>query len=546
MLPPRTDSAARWGSLAFLVLGPLAFGALALAMGQDANWDLRNYHWYNAYAYVTGRWDLDVAPAQLPTFYNPTLDIPFFLLADAVPARVAGFVLGALQGANLVLLYGLAWTLLRLDPRPRALSSAALALLGMLGGGTLGLLGTTFYDNVISLFVLGGALLVTAAPEDVFRGPVRPAFIRVGIAGFLVGSAVGLKQPSVIFAVGFCFAFLFVAGSFWRRLFLSFFFGIGVLAAMAVFSGHWMWFLWTDYANPLFPYFNDLFRSPMGVAEPYRDDKFIPHGLDALLFPFLWAADPKEVGEIIFRDYRVMAMLLVLLATPLMLLAERLLDRTRTASVVPLSARYLLVSATLIYLVWLKLFAIYRYLIPLEMLAPIVIAAAIAFWPLSGRARLAVVAAVLALVAVTAKPGTWGRIPFGERFVEIQAPELPRPDETLVLMTGYAPTSFLVYGFPPQVPFLRLQSYLVHPDHGETGINLRMRRAIEAHKAKGGDFFLLIAHWEVWTIDNVLPAYGMTADAKGCAPVTSNLDEPMMLCPARPLAATGAAPTNQP
>ena len=538
MLPPATSPAARRLTLAFLLLGPAAFGLLALALGQDANWDLRNYHWYNAYAFVTGRWAVDVAPAQVPSFYNPTLDVPFFLLADAVPARVAGFLLGLVQGLNLVLLYGLSHAVLRpAGEGRRALWAAVLALLGMLGGGHLGLLGTTFYDNVISLLVLGGAWLVAAAPRAVFEGPVRPAFARVALAGLLTGSAVGLKQPSVIFAVGFCFAFLLVAGGIWRRLFLSFFFGIGVLAGMALFSGHWMWFLWTEYGNPLFPYFNDLFRSPMGVAEPYRDDKFIPHGLDALLFPFQWAADPKKVGEIVFRDYRVLAAYLVLLATPLALLAGRLLGRrAEPAPVEPLAARYLLAAVALTYLCWLKLFGIYRYLIPLEMLAPLAIALALALWPLPARARLALAAAVLALLAVTAKPGTWSRIPWSERFVEVQAPALARPDQSMVLMTGYAPTSFLVYGFPPQVPFLRLQSYLVHPDHGDTGINRRMRDAIAAHRAAGGDLYLLIAHWETWTVENVLPHYGLTADVTACRPVTSNLDEPMMLCPVSPLA----------
>jgi hypothetical protein len=40
------------------------FGALALALGQDGNWDLRNYHWYNAYAFITNRLMFDVGAAQ--------------------------------------------------------------------------------------------------------------------------------------------------------------------------------------------------------------------------------------------------------------------------------------------------------------------------------------------------------------------------------------------------------------------------------------------------------------------------------------------------
>ena len=59
----------------------------ALVLGQDANWDLRNYHWYNAYALLNGRYGIDLLPAQTPTFYNPALDVPFYLLATHVPAQ---------------------------------------------------------------------------------------------------------------------------------------------------------------------------------------------------------------------------------------------------------------------------------------------------------------------------------------------------------------------------------------------------------------------------------------------------------------------------
>ena len=39
--------------------------------------------------------------------------------------------------------------------RRRILAAMALAVMGGLGGGTLGLIGTTFQDNVVSLGVLG-------------------------------------------------------------------------------------------------------------------------------------------------------------------------------------------------------------------------------------------------------------------------------------------------------------------------------------------------------------------------------------------------------
>ena len=57
----------------------------SLQLGQDANWDLKNYHFYNAFALFHHRFDADLAPAMAQTYFNPILDLPFYGLV------VAGF-----------------------------------------------------------------------------------------------------------------------------------------------------------------------------------------------------------------------------------------------------------------------------------------------------------------------------------------------------------------------------------------------------------------------------------------------------------------------
>ena len=161
--------------LALFILVPLAFGGLALFLGQDSNWDLRNYHWYDAYAALTGRLDQDMDAAQTPTYYNPTLDIPFYLAAKAFPARLFSFLLCVLQGCNFILLYLIAARTLRLaDERLHVLACAAFAAVGVVGAGNLALVGGIFYDNVISLFVLGAILVVLANAKHLEAGPWPP------------------------------------------------------------------------------------------------------------------------------------------------------------------------------------------------------------------------------------------------------------------------------------------------------------------------------------------------------------------------------------
>ena len=72
---------------------------LSLLRGQDANWDLRNYHVYNAWALLEGRLGIDLAPAQMQSYFAPLLDVPYFLLVQHAPAPLAGILLGLLHGS---------------------------------------------------------------------------------------------------------------------------------------------------------------------------------------------------------------------------------------------------------------------------------------------------------------------------------------------------------------------------------------------------------------------------------------------------------------
>ena len=289
-------------ALALLWLAPFCFGALAVGLGQDANWDLRNYHWYNAYALLNGRYTTDLLASQTPFFYNPTLDVPFYLLATHVPAVVAGFVLGTVQGLNFVLLFMLGYaSLIVPNVRHKVMVCAVLAALGLLGGGGIAQLGTVFYDNVTSLGIFTAALLVLKFyPRLLAATDLRAAGLAV-LCGVPAGLMMGLKLPSVIFCVGFCFALLFIAAPLRRRILLCGGFGVGVLLGVGISLGHWAWFLQTHFGSPLFPYFNDHFKSPLAPLTSARDTQFVPTGPDRWLFPFVFAAHPTRVGKSVAR-----------------------------------------------------------------------------------------------------------------------------------------------------------------------------------------------------------------------------------------------------
>src|SRR5271165_597037 len=65
---------------ALAIIGLIALQASRTA--SDADWDLRNYHLYNAHALITGRFWSDIAAAQMQTFLSPVMDIAIGAIRD--------------------------------------------------------------------------------------------------------------------------------------------------------------------------------------------------------------------------------------------------------------------------------------------------------------------------------------------------------------------------------------------------------------------------------------------------------------------------------
>ncbi len=74
--------------LFWLVVLPVA----SLSLGSDAGWDLRNYHLYDPFAILNGRFETDLYAAQLQSFLILDQDFVLYLLRKAIlPPRTSVF-----------------------------------------------------------------------------------------------------------------------------------------------------------------------------------------------------------------------------------------------------------------------------------------------------------------------------------------------------------------------------------------------------------------------------------------------------------------------
>ena len=522
--PGRTLLSAK--ELAFLLVTVLFWAAFVIVLGKDTSWDFRNYHWYAPYAFLTHREAIDVVVAHQASYYNPFLDIPFYWLATHTHAWIALGVLGAVQGANVVPLYLIAREALRIPDRE--IGAGVLALLGQTGALTLSMFGTTYYDNVMSLFVLSGLAILVVGRETLRSGTPLQAAGLAGAAGFITGCAMGLKLPEMPYCAGFAAALLALGGNLRQQTTRLIAGGIAGLLGVALFSAWWLLHMKGMTGNPLFPYFNDYWHSPLALNSPYRDMRFIPfHFWRQLLFPILFSVDWHVANDLSFQDIRIMVAYLTVIPAILVWLARRQSRDALTDSHVTL---IVFAFAVVCYFVWLRFFAIYRYIILLEMLAPTLTVMAVGLFPLARRTRYLILGALCFAVLVTARSDFLERAPVEDPYVQVAMPPIPHPDRTMVLMTGDAPMGFIATTLPPQIPVLRIDGWMVQPRDG-SGLTQQMRARVSAHRRAGGDLYLIADATDMGRARDALGDYGLAIRWTECQQFDTNIAGTYQWCP---------------
>jgi len=525
-----------WIKKIFFILSPFLVGVIAIILGQDTNWDLRNYHFYNPYSLLNNRLDFDIVPSHTPNFYNPVLYVPFYYLVANFKPMMVSFILGAVQGLNIILIYFIAKLLLiEKDEKKLFFIASGLSLIGVLGGGHFGEIGTMFSDNILSLFILSSFLLTLYVNRKIFESPKYYDFITF-FAGILAGVSAGFKQTTVIFCMGLCLSHYALKRqdqkwNFWLGTWKSFVFGIGVIAGIIFSGGYWLYEMWTRYGNPFFPYFNHIFKSPMGSIAHYRDIRFIPENIWEWLFlPYIWTFDPMQVGETPFCDIRLALLYTLLILAGILLLVRFFVKKMRTYPMLDKSKIWMwlafFIFGTVTYFFWLKMFGIYRYLVLFEFMAPLAIWIIIDYFASRFNysyikyGRIASIILIL-LIIITMKPGNWGRAKWSDEYFGVTPPYIEKPKESMILMAGHEPNSYIIPFFPKEIPFIRIQGFFTGPKKNPNGFDMMMKARINKHK---GDLYVIFFSLERDLTVDALKAYNLGIVQSKCEKFKPNID----------------------
>lgn len=481
--------------LIVLVIIPFLFGLVSLSLGKDINWDLLNYHYYNAYAFLEHRLDYDIAPAQLQTFINPIADIPFYLMVRHFPAWVAGFVLGFTHGFNLSLIFLIFWKVTNHSDKWRKfLYGICLVIISGIAPGFISELGNTMHDNLTSLFVLFTVLALVTASEKLSNNQYKLGLLYIGTAGLAMGLGVGIKPSITIFAISSAFV-LAVFQSSWRNKLTSLFiYGITGITGGLITAGFWWWEMWKRFQNPFFPFYNHIFKSPYFTSTHINWSFYLPDRLwEYFLWPLIFSLDSYRVNQLRFFDIRF-ALLYLLFWVWLTVIILRKLRLIPQASVKQKAifntnlCNYLLFFFILSYIFWIRESATYRFLIPLELLVPL------CFFILLERLlpsqKMQIILAVSAAVLTISlfRSFNWGRLDWGTSYFSIDTSHFDPAENTIVVMLGRSPTSYLIPEFPKNYRFVRPEGNLYAGKKKQQIFFIMIKDMLEKQK---GSFYIL-------------------------------------------------------
>ncbi|MEX1315806.1 MAG: hypothetical protein AB1Z22_01615 [Synechococcaceae cyanobacterium] len=415
------------------------FPAFSAISGQDVNYDARNYHLYSSLTFLANDYGSDLLPGGTQTFLNPLASLPAAWLYTGsmiIGPLLPTLLLSLLQGFALVGIYAIGLLLLAGD-RPLAFLAA---LLGGSAPLVLSEAGNTMADLTLSLLSVSSlwcALRAVSGPG----GPTQRRWL-LALAAGLLGAAVGMKLTFVI-TMPLLAAVLLLGPPPSQGLrqalhripqatglvLLPFLLSISLFASPQLIHSS------LNTGSPIFPLFNNHFRSPLHEDVHPSEGRFQPDSWPAFLLAplfdftdsFFPPFDPQQDlqtrrSEVRFRDLRPLLWALSSLALLSLPALRHRLGRLQAALVLGLASSYVF---------WLALSGIGRYAIPLQLLQGLVIAllcrqltAGLALPRRPWLPSLLLAAALVCSLASQIIP-SWGRTGFESHWTTISSASAP-------------------------------------------------------------------------------------------------------------------------
>ncbi|MBO1067938.1 MAG: hypothetical protein HEQ13_00300 [Dolichospermum sp. DEX189] len=514
----------------------LIVGLISVYLGQDMSYDLRNYHFYNPYMLLNNRLEFDIMPAAIQTFLNPLIDIPFFVSVFYlhIPSIFLVFLTGIFHGINPYLIHNIVYfSLKNINNLYRLIFSIIASVTSIFGAGFFGLVGTTTGDNTISILVLGSILVLTYSLYQHEKLNWQPILL----SGFMLGLSAGLKLTASVYPIGLLVAMTFISDKVNVKIYNLLTLISGILVGFFISSGYWIIQLWKNYHNPFFPFFNNIFNSPYASFESIRDIRFLPRDIwQTLFYPFYFINQPQNLKfygfEHGFSDMRLAVCYILVVLFVIFVLINCCKPKNKlyltnshsktefTLIIVP----FFIVS----YITWQKIFSIYRYAIPLELLSPVLIISILNYIFQSEKKIFVTCLMIFTLMIVTVHPlGGLHRIrnwKISSSYFGIESRNLVKYDNTIILTSGWGATAYIVPYFPDKTRFVKVGI----PGFQNTLMQKKIVNTLHSYPQTHIHFMYSdydkLTDFEKSSIEDLLKSNNLEINYKNCDSISSHVE----------------------
>lgn len=530
----------------WLLVALIVGASLSVTHGLTNWWDLINYHIYDPWALLHHREGIDLFPAGIQGYFDPLLDIPYYLVAYVwlpdhpyVVAALTGLPFGLLVFVTLMLARQVLADLAGNKTVVYAIVVLATVTMAVSGNATWSQAFTTTNDIFVSALVLGALVLLIGTYTTAPKPPLRAG--RALAIGALLGLAAGLKLTAVAYAPA-AGLLLLVARRDWRSALRNgAVFFAGWLVAFAVFYGPWAMHLYESTGNPFFPMFNNLFDSTFSAATGGRDLRGMPGSVQEwLLYPFYWLDyGTNNVQRMPFRDARfALAYAIGLVSAATALFIPRRASEKQSAR--PRRLLALLAFWLIGYVTWLLLFSLLRYAVVLEVSGCIVAAGGLLYLAgrlaprLSGLWRALLTCTLAAFCIGFASVPDLGFIPMQAPTFQANVPALGEKPLVILANQPMGLLAPLIERAHPGAVFLGIPSCFMpgqwcYEGFYDYDLGQRMRDKITAHR---GPMYVAYYSNRVPSLPQ-LDLFHVRFDADRCKVMHTNRTADVMLCPAR-------------
>ena len=423
-------------------------GWLSIILGQDGNWDLKNYHLYNAYSFMNDRLLYDIG-TPIQWYLNPLVDLPyyFFVTYLADYPKIIAFLQGTYLGALLFVFYKILSSIFYFNSKHQILLAIMSLIGGISGSIVISELGTTFNDIQISLLVFIGLYILIKNING--SGSIDKKYLIFAFCFF--GIVAGLKLTASLYGLAALIAVFFSV----KNKFQSMLYGIiSSFLGFITTGGYWASLMYSKFSNPIFPFYNHIFKSDWYSYSSGSDGRWFPKSITEWIFyPFFWiTGNHSVVTEVFFADARI----LIGLISSLILIAFLLLNKSNNL-IFP-KQKLILISVFYLasYIVWIKLFSYYRYAMVLEILGIFMMIICIVVILKTNYKYLFSFLASSLIITMTI-PANWGRISYSDKYLNIKTPPILN-NSIIIAKEGDPPTSYLSLGFSSYNRFIFIGS----------------------------------------------------------------------------------------